>query len=74
MKNKLPSDLREAESNVYESIQNYFSNNSEQSFLSINLKFEGLRITIGPWISNDDITSVSNIIFESLQSLELKKQ
>ena len=34
----------------------------------------GLRITIGPWISNDDITSVSNIIFESLQSLELKKQ
>ena len=34
----------------------------------------GLRITIGPWISNDDITSVSNIIFESLQTLELKKQ
>ena len=44
MKNKLPSDLREAESNVYESIQSYFSSNSEQSFLSINLKFEGLRI------------------------------
>ncbi len=44
MKNKLPSDLREAESNVYESIQCYFSSNSEQSFLSINLKFEGLRI------------------------------
>ena len=44
MKNKLPSDLREAESNVYESIQSYFLSNSEQSFLSINLKFEGLRI------------------------------
>jgi len=44
MNNKLPSDLREAESNVYESIQSYFLNNSEQSFLSINLKFEGLRI------------------------------
>ena len=27
-----------------------------------------------PWISNDDINSVSNIIDESLQSLELKKQ
>jgi len=34
----------------------------------------GLRITIGPWISNDDINSVSNIIYESLQSLEFKKQ
>ena len=34
----------------------------------------GLRITIGPWISNEDINSVSNIIYESLQSLELKKQ
>ncbi|WP_269605572.1 DUF1995 family protein [Prochlorococcus marinus] len=44
MNNKLPSDLREAESNVYESIQSYFLSNSEQSFLSINLKFEGLRI------------------------------
>ena len=32
----------------------------------------GLRITIGPWISKDDIQSVSNIIFESLQSLELQ--
>ena len=42
--NKLPSDLREAESNVYESIQSHFLSNSEQSFLSINLKFEGLRI------------------------------
>ncbi len=38
------------------------------------LQESGLRITIGPWISNDDINSVSNIIFESLQSLELKKQ
>ena len=44
MNNKLPSDLREAESNVYESIQSYFSSNSQQSFLSINLRFEGLRI------------------------------
>ena len=44
MTNKLPSDLREAESNVYESIQSYFLINSEKSFLSINLKFEGLRI------------------------------
>ena len=38
------------------------------------LQESGLRITIGPWISNDDINSVSNIIYESLQSLELKKQ
>ena len=44
MKNKLPSDLREAESNLYESIHSYFLSSSEQSFLSINLKFEGLRI------------------------------
>ena len=42
--NILPSDLREAETNVFESIQSYFLSNSEQSFLSINLKFEGLRI------------------------------
>ena len=27
-----------------------------------------------PWISNDDITSVSNIILESLQTLEIKKK
>jgi cysteine desulfurase len=33
-----------------------------------------LRITIGPWISYDDINTVSNIIFKSLQSLALKKQ
>ena len=44
MTNKLPSDLKEAELNVYESIQSYFLSNSEKSFLSINLKFEGLRI------------------------------
>ena len=44
MMNKLPSDLKEAESNVYESIQSYFLSTSEKSFLSINLKFEGLRI------------------------------
>ena len=44
MKNKLPSDLKEAESNIYESIQSYFLSNSEKSFLSINLKFEALRI------------------------------
>ena len=42
--NILPSDLREAETNVFESIQSYFLSNSEKSFLSINLKFEGLRI------------------------------
>ena len=42
--NILPSDLREAETNLFESIQSYFLSNSEQSFLSINLKFEGLRI------------------------------
>ena len=42
--NILPSDLREAETNVFESIQSYFLSNSEQSFLSISLKFEGLRI------------------------------
>ena len=40
----LPSDLKEAESNVYESVQSYFLSNSEQSFLSINLKFDGLRL------------------------------
>ena len=39
-----------------------------------SLQESGLRITIGPWISKDDIKSVSNIIFESLQSLEIKKQ
>ena len=44
MTNKLPSDLKEAESNVYESIHSYFSSNSEKSFLSITLKFEGLRL------------------------------
>ena len=38
------------------------------------LQESGLRITIGPWISKDDIYSVSNIIYESLKSLELKKQ
>ena len=42
--NILPSDLREAETNLFESFQSYFLSNSEQSFLSINLKFEGLRI------------------------------
>ena len=44
MTKKLPSDLKEAEFDVYESIQSYFLSNSEKSFLSINLKFEGLRI------------------------------
>ena len=42
--NMLPSALKEAESNVYESVQSYFLSNSEQSFLSINLKFDGLRL------------------------------
>ena len=44
MMSKLPSDLKEAETNVFESIQAYFLSNSERSFLSISLKFEGLRI------------------------------
>ena len=44
MTKKLPSDLNEAETNVYESIQCYLSGKSDQSFLSINLKFEGLRL------------------------------
>ena len=44
MTNNLPADLEEAEINVYDSIQSYFLNNSDQSFLSINLKFEGLRL------------------------------
>ena len=35
MKNKLPSDLREAESNVYESIQSYFLSNSSIIFEKI---------------------------------------
>ncbi len=39
-----------------------------------SLQESGLRITIGPWISNDDIKSVSNIIYESLQSLEIEKE
>tara|TARA_B100000579_G_C22796244_1_gene837287 strand:+ start:477 stop:1658 length:1182 start_codon:yes stop_codon:yes gene_type:complete len=39
-----------------------------------SLQESGLRITIGPWITNNDINSASNIIFESLQSLEVKKQ
>ena len=39
-----------------------------------SLQESGLRITIGPWITNDDINSVSNIISESLHSLQLKKQ
>ena len=39
-----------------------------------SLQESGLRITVGPWISNDDINSVTNIICESLQSFDLKKQ
>ena len=44
MTNNLPADLQEAEINVYDSIQSYFLSNSDQSFLSVNLKFEGLRL------------------------------
>ena len=44
MTKNLPADLEEAEINVYDSIQSYFLSNSDQSFLSINLKFEGLRL------------------------------
>ena len=58
MTNKLPSDLKEAEENLYESIRNYLSNNSEKSFLSINLKFDGLRI-------NPIIFRLSKKLFES---------
>ena len=34
-----------------------------------SLQESGLRISIGPWITNDDINLVSNIISESLQSI-----
>jgi len=44
MNKKLPADLAEAENNVFDSIQSYFSSNSDQSFISINLKFDGLRL------------------------------
>ena len=57
MTSKLPSDLNEAERNVYESIQSYFLSNSDQSFLSINIKFEGLRI-------NPIISRLSNKLTE----------
>ena len=46
MTNNLPADLEEAEINVFDSIQSYFLSNSDQSFLSINLKFEGLRLSL----------------------------
>ena len=39
-----------------------------------SLQESGLRITIGPWINSYDINSVSNIISESLETLQLKKQ
>ena len=42
--NKLPSDLKEAEDNLFQSLKSFFSVNSQKSFLSINLKFEGLRL------------------------------
>ena len=41
---KLPSNLKEAEKNLYDSLFNYISTNSERSFLSINLRFEGLKL------------------------------
>tara|TARA_Y100001968_G_scaffold267989_1_gene258161 strand:+ start:1107 stop:1730 length:624 start_codon:yes stop_codon:yes gene_type:complete len=44
MINKLPSDLKEAEENLFEALISYISVNTDKSFLSINLKFEGLRI------------------------------
>ena len=44
MTNNLPADLEEAEINVYDSIQSYFLSNSDQSFLSVNLRVEGLRL------------------------------
>tara|TARA_B100000965_G_C19569474_1_gene748391 strand:+ start:886 stop:1509 length:624 start_codon:yes stop_codon:yes gene_type:complete len=44
MKSKLPSDLKEAEKDLTESIKGYLETHSDKSYLSINLKFEGLRI------------------------------
>ena len=63
--NILPSDLREAESNLFESIQSYFLSNSEQSFLSINLKFEGLRINPIIFRLSNKLTEIklNNVLF-----------
>tara|TARA_B100000214_G_scaffold357762_1_gene317695 strand:+ start:357 stop:980 length:624 start_codon:yes stop_codon:yes gene_type:complete len=44
MNQKLPSDLKEAEDNLYQSVFGYLKTYSDKSFLSISLKFEGLRI------------------------------
>ena len=40
----LPSDLNEAEQNLYDSVSNYLIKFSDKSFLSLSLRFEGLRI------------------------------
>lgn len=58
MNNKLPSDLNEAEKNLYKSIKSYLSSNSDKSFLSINLRFDGLRI-------NPIIFRLSTKLFEN---------
>ena len=58
MTNNLPADLEEAEVNVYDSIQSYFLSNSDQSFLSINLKFEGLRLNPIIFRLSNKLTSI----------------
>lgn len=45
MTNELPKDLKEAENDLYDSIVSYLNKSDLiKSFLSVNLKFEGLRI------------------------------
>ena len=64
---------------VYTSSGSACSSNNQgpnPTLVAINVKESlrecGLRITIGPWINNHDINSVSNIINQSLNSLQLK--
>ena len=45
MKHKLPKDLEESEKDLYDSIISFFNKTeSTKSFLSVNLKFDGLRV------------------------------
>ena len=67
--------------NVYASSGSACSSSSQgpsQVLVAINvdksLQESALRITIGPWVHNDDINSVSNIISDSLLDLQNKKQ
>ena len=41
---KLPSDLQEVEMNLTDSLCSYLDTYNEMSYLSVNLKFDGLRI------------------------------